>query len=347
MAAWALPTCQDIINGARHYMVRGSLGQALRCACEKGFTHERCAREGIHARAGAEKGFTAQQHERHSIATDHRLEPVPRFLDRLLGESCVVVTGTDRIPSTGSREMTISGVTPERMRGLFNNITDSGPSGRSKPASPSCWTLFARLTERTIVSVVVSVRVLKEEEAHLFRISPTIVVYAILVLGLGSGCYSPSDDPGTEAARLVELPPAPCVTPDGEKELGDAVLVLINQQRSKRSLRPVKANRFLKSIAEGYACRMVEGQFFDHRDPATGAQPRDRAIEGKYRGYAIGENLAAGQQTPEEVVQVWMESPSHRNIILDPMWRDVGIGVRGGGEYSIYWVLEFGDPLDF
>lgn len=181
----------------------------------------------------------------------------------------------------------------------------------------------------------------------MFRISPTIFAYALLVAGLGSGCYAPTADPDAEVARLVELPAAPCVTPKEEQELGDAVLLLINQERSKRALTPVKVNRYLKSIAEGYACRMVEGQFFDHRDAATGAQPRDRAIAGKYRGYAVGENLAAGQETPEEVMQVWMESPPHRNIILDPMWRDVGIGVRGGGEYSIYWVLEFGDPLDF
>ena len=43
-------------------------------------------------------------------------------------------------------------------------------------------------------------------------------------------------------------------------------------------------------------------------------------------------------------MKAWMESPSHRDIILDPSWREVGIAVRTGGEYAVYWVQEFGDP---
>jgi uncharacterized protein YkwD len=46
-------------------------------------------------------------------------------------------------------------------------------------------------------------------------------------------------------------------------------------------------------------------------------------------------------------MKVWMGSPAHRENILDPRWSEVGIGVRTGGEYSIYWVQEFGDPADF
>ena len=67
-------------------------------------------------------------------------------------------------------------------------------------------------------------------------------------------------------------------------------------------------------------------------------------MTGKYAFYAIGENLAAGQQTPAEVMKVWMDSPAHRDIILDPNWTEVGIAVRVGGEYEIYWVQLFGRP---
>jgi len=42
-----------------------------------------------------------------------------------------------------------------------------------------------------------------------------------------------------------------------------------------------------------------------------------------------------------------MDSPSHRDNILDEKWSEVGISVRSGGEYSIYWVQEFGDPADY
>jgi uncharacterized protein YkwD len=64
----------------------------------------------------------------------------------------------------------------------------------------------------------------------------------------------------------------------------------------------------------------------------------------RYLFYSIGENLAAGQQTPVEVMRVWLSSPSHREIILDPRWKEVGVAVRSGGEYGLYWVQEFADP---
>jgi uncharacterized protein YkwD len=92
---------------------------------------------------------------------------------------------------------------------------------------------------------------------------------------------------------------------------------------------------------------MIEGDFFGHHDPDTGRGPADRALAGKYAFYSVGENLAAGQETAADVMKVWMKSPTHREIILDPAWKEVGIAIRGGGEYSLYWVMEFGDPADF
>ena len=41
-----------------------------------------------------------------------------------------------------------------------------------------------------------------------------------------------------------------------------------------------------------------------------------------------------------------MESPAHRDIILDEKWSEVGLSVRFGGEFSIYWVQEFGAPAE-
>jgi uncharacterized protein YkwD len=58
----------------------------------------------------------------------------------------------------------------------------------------------------------------------------------------------------------------------------------------------------------------------------------------------VGENLAAGQPTPERAFTDWMNSPSHRDNILDPRFTELGVGVRFGGEYGVYWVQEFGLP---
>ncbi len=165
----------------------------------------------------------------------------------------------------------------------------------------------------------------------------------LTLVGLSSGCYSTaaSEDEG----RLA--PGAKCLTPEAAERLTDQVLQLVNLARAEEALQPVVVSPRLQEVAQDYACRMVEEKFFGHHDPVTGEGAVERVIAGKYLFHSIGENLAAGQHTAAEVMQAWMDSPSHRDVILDPNWKEVGIAVRGGGEYSVYWVQEFGDPVKF
>lgn len=167
-----------------------------------------------------------------------------------------------------------------------------------------------------------------------------IAIYGLL--GLAGGCFEPDYRVPEKAAAAPS-----CLTPEDEALLADQVLQLVNLERAQVGHPPVVRNDALCRIADDYACRMIEGSFFDHFDPATGHGPADRAVAGKYRFYSVGENLAAGQQTPAEALEVWMESPPHRAIILGDRWREAGVAVRSGGEHSIYWVLEFGEPVDF
>lgn len=166
-------------------------------------------------------------------------------------------------------------------------------------------------------------------------------VLSVLLLGVLSGCFATAGASG----RADES--APCVTPEDTERMADQVLQLVNLERAEADLPPVTRNTALEHIADDYACRMIAENFFGHTDPETGHGPGDRAVVGKYSFYAIGENLAAGQETAAEVMKVWMDSPSHRDNILDEKWSEVGISVRAGGEYSIYWVQEFGDPADY
>jgi uncharacterized protein YkwD len=173
---------------------------------------------------------------------------------------------------------------------------------------------------------------------------------AIALLTLASGCFAPApaDERQNDATSAREA--TPCVTPEDAERMADQVLQLINLERAERAdqgLQPVVVDPALAKIAGDYACRMVEAKFFGHRDEETGHGPAERATAGKYTFFAVGENLAAGPETAVEVMKLWMESESHRKIILDPSWKDVGIAARAGGEHGIYWVLEFGDPAKF
>lgn len=123
------------------------------------------------------------------------------------------------------------------------------------------------------------------------------------------------------------------------------VLSLLNRQRTQRGLDPVTTNATLEAQASQYACEMVFYRFFAHVNPATGSTLGKRAEEFGYDYWIIGENLAAGQRTPAEVMADWMSSPCHRENILNPAFTEVGIGIRYGGEYGYYWVQEFGRPF--
>lgn len=134
------------------------------------------------------------------------------------------------------------------------------------------------------------------------------------------------------------------VSPTNKDVLVDQVLQLINERRTRIGLNELTLNPVLTKMAEDYCSEMIEQDFFAHENPFTGDGPGERAYKAGYVFVQVGENLAAGQETAEQVVSEWMNSAEHREIILGMQWRELGIGVRIGGEYNVYWVLEFGNP---
>lgn len=171
--------------------------------------------------------------------------------------------------------------------------------------------------------------------------------HAVWLLGLTTGCFWTDQPVGEAGSSSKPAGAASCITPEDAERMADQLVQLVNLARAERGLQPVLVNARLEQAATEYACRMVTEGFFDHRDPKTGEGPATRAVACKYKFYAVGENLAAGQETPAEVMKVWMESPPHRDLILGPNWKELGVAVRTGGKHSIYWVQEFGDPADY
>lgn len=167
------------------------------------------------------------------------------------------------------------------------------------------------------------------------------------LLLLAAGCYSADGEQnGVDTEPGAKLFVECGAVPQGD-DLADQLLQLANLERAAAGLPPVVSNDRLMKAADGFACRMIEESFFDHYDPGTGHGPGDRAVASKYVFYSIGENLAAGQETAADVINLWMDSPTHRDILLDPDWKDTGIAVRAGSEDLLYWVMEFGDPVEF
>lgn len=124
----------------------------------------------------------------------------------------------------------------------------------------------------------------------------------------------------------------------------DRVLELVNNERAKAGVPPVRLNRQLCDSARAYAQYLGEARFFGHVGP-DGSTLVTRNQRAGYKDAAwMGENIAAGYYTPDEAVGAWMRSVPHRSNMLDPNFADIGISrvVVKGSPYGCYWVQEYG-----
>ncbi|MBR8838528.1 MAG: hypothetical protein DSM106950_32135, partial [Stigonema ocellatum SAG 48.90 = DSM 106950] len=103
------------------------------------------------------------------------------------------------------------------------------------------------------------------------------------------------------------------------------VVDLTNQQRQQAGLQPLQLNDKLEHAANAHSQDMALNHYFSHNS-LDGSPASDRAKNEGYQYSTFGENIAAGQATPEDVVQAWLNSPGHRANILNPNYHDIGVG---------------------
>lgn len=128
----------------------------------------------------------------------------------------------------------------------------------------------------------------------------------------------------------------------------DELLDLVNERRAQGATcggedfdatGPLTKDDLLTEAARGHSLDMVERDFFDHRNP-DGDSPGDRIEALGYEWSTWGENIAAGQATPEAVMQTWMNSAGHCSNIMNPDFEEIGLGF-----YEGHWTQVFGTPL--
>ncbi|HVX32497.1 MAG TPA: CAP domain-containing protein [Solirubrobacterales bacterium] len=130
-------------------------------------------------------------------------------------------------------------------------------------------------------------------------------------------------------------------------------LCLINRVRAHYGLRRLVFNRSLRDAATGHSDSMVAHHYFGHEGPGGSMDSRisRTGYLHRARAFAVGENIGGGPGrrygSPKAVFEEWMHSPPHRANILDPSYRDVGVGVArgyptGAGAGSATYTVDFG-----
>ena len=150
---------------------------------------------------------------------------------------------------------------------------------------------------------------------------------------------TPTPTPTPSATPAPTLAPQVTITEQAanyEKE----VLRLVNVERSKENLQALNLHSKLSQAAAIRAKELTES--FSHTRP-NGEKCYSVFKEvgiGSY--FSAGENIAAGQTSPEQVVSNWMSSPGHRANILSEKYRYMAIGyVETTTGMKRYWAQMF------
>jgi uncharacterized protein YkwD len=130
-----------------------------------------------------------------------------------------------------------------------------------------------------------------------------------------------------------------------------ATLCVLNAERARRDLGPLRLNRKLSAAARGHSLAMARDKFFSH-DSLGGATFVDRIRRTGYltgaRSWYVGENIAygsGGRSSPRSIGTAWMHSPPHRANILSKSFREIGIGLALGtpvGSGGATYTTDFG-----
>lgn len=118
------------------------------------------------------------------------------------------------------------------------------------------------------------------------------------------------------------------------------VVRLVNIEREKAGLKPLKASSELSKVARAKSEDMGRNNYFSHTSPTYGS-PFDMMRQFGISYRTAGENIAKGYLSAESVVRGWMNSPGHRANILNPNFGTIGVGAYKTSNNTIYWTQMF------
>lgn len=158
---------------------------------------------------------------------------------------------------------------------------------------------------------------------------------AIVALAVAASFVVPGVQPGSPEP---EGPTRGCAGARSEPAAA-ATLCLLNAERARHGLRPLREDGRLARAARRHARDMAERGYFAHESP-EGTGPHDRILRAGYRSPRLtGENLARGEAeagAPSTIVDGWMHSPGHRENILRRGFEEIGIGIVVEDDEAFY-----------
>lgn len=139
------------------------------------------------------------------------------------------------------------------------------------------------------------------------------------------------------------VPRERCARPAAARSYEAEVLAQVNAHRAKAGLPALRRSSRISAIAQNHACDNAGRQTISH-DSSNGATISHRLKAGGYTLRLAAENTGLGfVDSPERMVQYWMNSPGHRANILRPGLTEAGLGYAASSARPA-WVLDMATP---
>lgn len=140
-------------------------------------------------------------------------------------------------------------------------------------------------------------------------------------------------------SKATEMPRVGSFKVDRISEM--RMLEMVNDARSDAGVAPLKYSARLTKAARAHSLEMWKKRYFEHRSPVKG-EPQDRMAEAGAVFSLSGENIA---MAPDVGIAHGglMKSEGHRRNILDPSFRQVGIGCIKTPGYGLMFTQDFTD----
>ncbi len=183
-----------------------------------------------------------------------------------------------------------------------------------------------------------------------FRALASVVLVVTVLTGCGGGGDGTAEP--AAAPPTLEVTTTPCTTE--LSAIFDDLLAVTNRARADNGISSLKFSYKLGQAAQEHAEDMAEQNYFAHHSPDNLSTIASRIEATGYKFSLAAENLAAGYSSATDVVTAWLNSPGHRENLLNPNYTDVGFGlffdldpgVAPQATFENYWVQDFGRPTD-
>lgn len=146
------------------------------------------------------------------------------------------------------------------------------------------------------------------------------------------------DNPGTAPEAPGDTVPGDPDNGGSQDAFADAVVELVNAERAKAGLSPLSVHDGVAEAANKRA-QEIKGTFSHTRPDGSNFSTVLTQAGISYR--SVGENIAYGQNSPEAVMQSWMNSSGHRANILNRDFTSIGVGHYKDASGTDYWTQLF------